>query len=113
MLCFLGCEFSILTFANAQPTTLNPKTLRLPTKVGCIASPYPFCVPVNESANVAFKVTRALWKNFSVTTALEMREPEKNENRQKQLGRQNQSPRPKTHNRREFAKPLERENGSR
>jgi hypothetical protein len=46
-------------------------------------------------------------------TALEMREPEKNENRQKQLGRQNQSPRPKTHNRREFAKPLERENGSR
>jgi hypothetical protein len=70
-------------------------------------------MPVNEGVNVAVKVTRALWKNFSVTTALEMREPEKNKNRQKQLGRKNQSLRPKTHNQREFAKPLERENGSR
>jgi hypothetical protein len=70
-------------------------------------------MPVNEGVNVAVKVTQALWKNFSVTTALEMREPEKNKNRQKQLGRKNQSLRPKTHNQREFAKPLERENGSR
>jgi hypothetical protein len=69
----LGCEFSILTFANAQPATLNPKTLRLPTKVERIASPYPFCVPVNESVNVAFKVTQVLGKFCPTTESVQGR----------------------------------------
>jgi hypothetical protein len=69
----LGCEFSILTFANAQPATLNPKTLRLPTKVERIASPYPFCVPVNESVNVAFKVTQVLGKIWLVAESVQGR----------------------------------------
>jgi hypothetical protein len=69
----LGCEFSILTFANAQPATLNPKTLRLPTKVERIASPYPFCVPVNESVNVAVKVTQVLGKICLVAESVQGR----------------------------------------
>jgi hypothetical protein len=58
MLCSLGCEFSVLTFANAQPITLKLQGFQ--RRLNALLRRIHFCVPVNESVNVAVKVTQVL-----------------------------------------------------